>query len=580
MSHERRDNDKKVSGIGFESPSGKDEMARQRMIVEYTRMKQEGNAAADPVQRRAEEWQRICRSEAAAPVPVKMEKSPECQQQDSDAERQRQELERRQQEVAQQRREAEQQRKEAERQKLEAEQQRRRQMAEALREPVAEEYKARQAEVQARDVQPQESRSTACQPQEVLPKAAQTLFTRPAEEQFGYFCNGRRGAQYSCEVKFPPEVVDCVISGLEPFGLQYRFRPEQHICLVYGTPTVAGEAILDLKLSVRSGQQTTEMLLRRAVTFNPDPRDLWKDIPTPPDMEYYKPDSDTRRLVCTPHGGDAWKVVAASRRGRSHAHTGKPRDDHFMVDYAEETGWFMLAVADGAGSAPCSRKGSELACLTVHEQMCPRLAELDAAFMRYADGQQPELRQAAAALAYDVLSRAAWEARQSIQREAQRTGRDSREYATTLMLVLCKPFSFGWVFACFGVGDGAMAVLKMQDGRPALHLLAEPDEGEFSGQTCFLTMSRIFQADELHRRISIHFVPDVTALLLMTDGISDARFDGDVALHTLSCWESLWQELQGMLAESSGTEAEALLDWLNFWSKGNHDDRTMALVYR
>ena len=563
MSHVLRDNGEKNVDMTAEGLAGAREAARQRKTATYARMKGRGEIPEDPAQRRAEEWQRQHITSESKSQGMKAEH----RQGVAETECRKREVRPKAQDT------------EAARQTpIDAGEERQRQQLREM-EAAKQEKKAR---LQGYPQLPEALRKPVLKRQEPLPKIARTATATRLEEQFGHFHNGRKGEAYLCETKFPPQISDCVIRGLEPFGLKYHFKREEHVCQIYGTPLVAGEAILDLTLSEQDGERTREILLRRSVTFNPDPRDLWKDIPTPTDIEYYKPDCDACRLICESREGAPRHLGAVSRRGRSHAHAGKPRDDHFKVDYVTETGWFFLSVADGAGSASCARKGAELACLTVHEQICPHLAALDALFLRYAAEQQAEkLKQPAAKLAYDLLSRAVWEARQNILKEAQRTGRDGKEYATTLMLVLCKPFSFGWVFACFSVGDGAMAVLGTQDGKPALRLLAEPDEGEFSGQTCFLTMSRIFQGEELHKRITVHFVQEVKALLLMTDGISDARFEGDAALHSLESWEALWQELERVLAvsEGSGKEEESLLDWLLFWSQGNHDDRTMALVY-
>ncbi len=58
-------------------------------------------------------------------------------------------------------------------------------------------------------------------------------------------------------------------------------------------------------------------------------------------------------------------MVAASQRGRSHAIEGKPRDDDFALYFDEESEWYVMIVADGAGSAKYSRKGSQIACNTV-----------------------------------------------------------------------------------------------------------------------------------------------------------------------------------------------------------------------
>lgn len=66
-------------------------------------------------------------------------------------------------------------------------------------------------------------------------------------------------------------------------------------------------------------------------------------------------------------------IVAASKRGRSHAQEGKPRDDHFKMSHMDN-GWYIMAVADGAGSAKYSREGSRIACEEVTNYCMAQLA--------------------------------------------------------------------------------------------------------------------------------------------------------------------------------------------------------------
>lgn len=94
---------------------------------------------------------------------------------------------------------------------------------------------------------------------------------------------------------------------------------------------------------------------------------MWRNIPTDPNIPYYKPDSDTKyvKVEAGADGSAKKDIVAASQRGRSHAQEGKARDDHFSLFHCDESDWYIIAVADGAGSAKYSRKGSEVACNTV-----------------------------------------------------------------------------------------------------------------------------------------------------------------------------------------------------------------------
>ena len=123
-----------------------------------------------------------------------------------------------------------------------------------------------------------------------------------------------------------------------------------------------------------------------------------------------------------------------------------------------------------------------------------------------------------------------------------------------------------------------------------MRLLGVPDEGEFSGQTRFLTMPEIFSDHAaLYKRLRFGFFDDFTALMLMTDGVSDPMFGTDTNLNSIDCWNDFWTRLQtGFPADGIGgvdlsddNEAakDQLMRWLDFWMRGEHDDRTIAILY-
>jgi serine/threonine protein phosphatase PrpC len=66
-------------------------------------------------------------------------------------------------------------------------------------------------------------------------------------------------------------------------------------------------------------------------------------------------------------------MLAASQRGRSHAHKGDAREDDFFIATGE--GWCIAIVADGAGSAKYSRYGSQLICHTIGQFLVKVLAQ-------------------------------------------------------------------------------------------------------------------------------------------------------------------------------------------------------------
>ena len=126
--------------------------------------------------------------------------------------------------------------------------------------------------------------------------------------------------------------------------------------------------------------------------------------------------------------------------------------------------------------------------------------------------------------------------------------------------------------AAYWVGDGAAALWQPEQN--ALCLLGSTDSGVYSGETRFLTAEEV-HAEQLAQRISIKLSNLPPVLMLMTDGVSDPKFDTEANLAKPEYWQQLWQELQAPLDEAD--PAQALQTWLDFWSAGNHDDRTIAL---
>ena len=110
--------------------------------------------------------------------------------------------------------------------------------------------------------------------------------------------------------------------------------------------------------------------------------------------------------------------------------------------------------------------------------------------------------------------------------------------------------------------------------------MGEPDEGEYGGQTRFLTMPEVFSdASALYRRLRFRLVDDFSALFLMTDGVSDPKFETTNNLKNAEKWDALWDELTAANALTNAAESkQALLEWLGFPSPGNHDDRTLLVL--
>ena len=135
-----------------------------------------------------------------------------------------------------------------------------------------------------------------------------------------------------------------------------------------------------------------------------------------------------------------------------------------------------------------------------------------------------------------------------------------------------------------GECDGGIGIYRKEP--EYLKLLGEPDGGEFAGQTRFLTMPEIIK-NEIYNRMKFDIVEDFTALILMTDGVTDPKFETDANLNRIEKWNELWDDLKGNnednvkvdFSDDNEQTAGQLLKWLDFWSRGNHDDRTIAILF-
>jgi hypothetical protein len=422
-------------------------------------------------------------------------------------------------------------------------------------------------------------------------KKANDAFASKIKSKNMVFPNGKANQEY----KFLFNIEELEISefgtfwfeGLDIIGLNFNLESKE----ISGIPTIAGDHKVTLKIK-RNDWSEGRPIFERETTLiiNPDPKTLWKNIPTPTDIEYYKPDCDKSYVKVESVSGifgtgksSRKDMVAASQRGRSHAQEGKARDDDFALKYIKEHDWYIMAVADGAGSAKSSRKGSEIACNTV-KKVCEQFIkshhkEFEQLIKEFSSDKTGEKRKKMGDSLYKILGNAVFKSLKNIEEEAKTSGKPTKDFATTLIISICKKFKFGWFVGAFWVGDGGIGIYNKKTN--FLKVLGESDGGEFAGQTRFLTMPEITQPAELYRRLRFDIVDDFTALILMTDGVTDPKFETDANLVRLEKWDELWNDLSKEvdLTDDNTTAADQLLSWLDFWSPGNHDDRTIAILY-
>lgn len=67
----------------------------------------------------------------------------------------------------------------------------------------------------------------------------------------------------------------------------------------------------------------------------------------------------------------------------------------------------------------------------------------------------------------------------------------------------------------------------------------------------------------------------------MTDGITDPKLPTDAIFADPAQWMAFWKDDLARAVEFSRENdslEKQLMEWLDFWSPGNHDDRTLAVL--
>jgi len=273
--------------------------------------------------------------------------------------------------------------------------------------------------------------------------------------------------------------------------------------------------------------------------------------------------------------GNGLNAVGASVRGKLHAHSGTWRDDSFAIEV--EGPWTIIVVSDGAGSAAKSRVGSRLICeasmakmkMMLHNYTIPPIGDKPS---------EINMRQIV-----DFLVGAARDSLDSIRREAAARTRQLKDFHATLRIAVHCLWQDTDFVATIQVGDGSTA--KLQSDNVA-KIFIEPDHGEYSAGTLFLTSNKIEQS--LPTRVKFSLSP-IQCLAVMTDGVSDDFFPEDQRIIDLFTRKAI-PGMEGKDGESvdgvmhcivpSADPASALLEWLKYEKRQSADDRTLVLLYR
>ena len=413
--------------------------------------------------------------------------------------------------------------------------------------------------------------------------------------------NATIGKAYEAKLDFERlNLTDLILKdfeGLNEIGLNFNTDTNT----IEGIPSQSGDLKFKLifKLDGESADAApNEKLI--SLVVNPDPKTLWKDIPSDTSALFWKEDNAS---IATKFGEK--NIVVSSKRGRSHKNVGSFREDDFAIKHFQKTGWSVVAISDGAGSYSLSRKGSQLACAGVieyfeHNQNIEKAKEFEIKLAEYNSSPNEALLKDIEILAKQNLYKASLFAHNKIKEHSEKTFESNPElfnnpkaksamdyYHATLIFSLFKKYDFGYVVLTFGVGDCPIAVMNKEQTETTL--MNWLDVGEHGGGTRFITEPDIFTNAErpIITRFNFKIISDFSYLFLMTDGIYDAKFVVEANLENHDKWMDFLADLGGDNEDKSIVHinpdnseiAEQLSAWMDFWSSGNHDDRTLAIIY-
>lgn len=247
--------------------------------------------------------------------------------------------------------------------------------------------------------------------------------------------------------------------------------------------------------------------------------------------------------------GPGWRYVASRAVGSSHVKGGVVCQDAYCCKI-DDTGWLLIGVADGAGSAAFSDVGARLAVETA-------VRSVSECGVVGCEEIIPALRQACQ------------RSRESIFREASNMDVRPRDLACTLLLCIAGPGGSGAAH----IGDG---VIASRHSGMAWDWMFWPQHGEYINMTKFLTDD---DALEVLRVSSSSETPSEIAV--MTDGLEYLALDFKSKSTHKPFFEGVVAPVK---AANTSEECEQVAVDLGKWlgserlSERSNDDLTLVLA--
>lgn len=192
--------------------------------------------------------------------------------------------------------------------------------------------------------------------------------------------------------------------------------------------------------------------------------------------------------------GLMWNIIRCEIQGSSHIKENIPCQDNTYSSVGNDT--YVIALADGAGSARLSHYGSEI----VTKFIC---SELTKKFERYfSNNDGVAVKHQLINILLEVLTK-----------KAEELNCEIKELASTLLFVAVKDEQF--IIA--HIGDGVIGYLKDKE----LKIVSHPENGEFINTTVFTTSKDVIVTMKLIKGN----LKDIKGFVLMSDGTETSLYD-------------------------------------------------------
>jgi hypothetical protein len=264
------------------------------------------------------------------------------------------------------------------------------------------------------------------------------------------------------------------------------------------------------------------------------------------------PAAEPSNVASGPESGSAngWRALGCSVTGTYHLDARRPCEDVSTV--VEIEGGFVLAVADGAGSAPCALQGATLAVGGSTRSVVQRLL----------GGKVP-----VDAEGWDQLLMAAVG---SGRRALEGADRPLRDLACTLLLAVLHEDTL----AAVQVGDG-WVVAEDRDG--GVRAVTVPGKGEYFNETLFLTSESYLEGCTR----SVETAAGVTGVAVLSDGLEMVACDLRLGQPYPGFFEPLFRFVREPhpSTDEKRRELSRFLDSEGV-NRRTHDDKSLVIVAR